>query len=133
VQKETMMTTSSSQQFEIPPQMRALTERSIEQARQAVDGFIAAAHQAATAWEDQTETTRKNAKDISQKMMTFAERNIESSFTFARKLVQATNVDEMMKLHTDYIKTQTQVFSDQVKELGAAAGKAAGEASRPKA
>jgi hypothetical protein len=45
------MTMAASDRFEVPPEMRALAEKSVEQARQAFDGFISAAHQAMSAFE----------------------------------------------------------------------------------
>ncbi len=44
---------AASDRFEVPPEMRALAEKSVEQARQAFDGFISAAHQAVSAFEGQ--------------------------------------------------------------------------------
>ena len=35
--------------FDVPPEMRAFAEKSVEQARQAFDGFISAAHHAVNA------------------------------------------------------------------------------------
>jgi hypothetical protein len=42
--------------------MRAFAEKSVEQARQAFDGFISAAHNAVAAFEGQAETARKGAR-----------------------------------------------------------------------
>ncbi len=42
---------TATERFEIPPEMRALAEKSVEQARQAFDGFISAAHRAVSAFE----------------------------------------------------------------------------------
>ena len=45
-------------QFEIPPELRAFTEKSVEQAKQALDGFISAAHRTVSTLEGQAEKTR---------------------------------------------------------------------------
>jgi len=37
---------AASDRFEVPPEMRDFAEKSVEQARQAFDGFISAAQQA---------------------------------------------------------------------------------------
>ncbi len=73
---------AATDRFDVPPEMRAFAEKSVEQARQAFDGFISAAHQAMSAFEGQAETARKGAKDVTEKAMTFAERNIASGFEF---------------------------------------------------
>jgi phasin len=119
------MATNGPQQFQIPPEMRALAEKSVEQAKQAVEGFISAAHRTVSVLEGQAETARKGAKDVGGKAMEFAERNITSSFDFAQKLVRAKDVQEMLELQASYIKTQMQVLAEQAKELSQSTGKMA--------
>ena len=119
-------------QFEVPTDMRAFAERSVDQAKQAFDGFISAAYQAVNAFEGQAETARKGARQVTEKAMSFAEKNIANSFEFAQQLVQAKDVQEVLKLQADFIRGQMQVLSEQVRELGETAGKAATEATAPK-
>jgi len=111
--------------FEVPPEMRAFAEKSVDQAKQAVDGFMSAAHRALSALEGQAETARQGAKDVGEKAMGFAERNIASSFEFTQKLMRAKDMQEVLTLQADYIKTQMQVLAEQAKELGDSAAKAA--------
>jgi len=73
------MATNSAEQFQIPPDMRAIAEKSVEHAKQAIEGFISAAHRTVGVLEGQAETARKGAKDVGEKAMNFAERNITSS------------------------------------------------------
>jgi phasin len=119
-------------QFEMPADMRAFAERSVEQAKQAFDGFISAAHQAVNAFEGQAETARKGARQVTEKAMTFAEKNVSNSFEFAQQLVRAKDVQEVLKLQADFIRGQMQVLAEQVRELGDTAGKAATESATPK-
>jgi phasin len=120
------MATNAGEPFPIPPEMRAIAEKSVEQAKQAIEGFIAATHHTVSVMEGQAETARKGAKDVGEKAMDFAERNIASSFDFAQKLVRAKDVQEMLELQTSYIKTQMQTLTEQAKELGQSTGKIAG-------
>jgi phasin len=117
--------------FELPPEMRVFAEKSVEQAKQAFDGFVSAAHRAVSAFEGQTESARQNAKDVTEKAVSFAQQNIASSFTFIQKLVQAKDFQEVLKLQSDYVKDQMQVLSEQAKELGETTAKAAREATTP--
>jgi phasin len=112
------MATNPAEQFQIPPEMRAMAEKSVEQAKQAVEGFISAAHRTVSTFEGQAETARKGAKDVSAKAMDFAGKNITSSFDFAQKLVRAKDMQEMLELQASYVRTQMQVLADQAKELG---------------
>jgi phasin len=123
---------TATDRFEIPPEMRAFAEKSFEQARQAFDGFISAAHNAVSAFEGQAATARKGAKDVTEKAMSFAEQNIASSFDLAQQLVRAKDVQEVVKLQSDYIKRQMQVFAEQARELGESTGKAARDATKPR-
>jgi phasin len=125
------MATNGPQQFQIPPEMRALAEKSVEQAKQAIEGFISAAHRTVSVLEGQAETARKGAKDVGAKAMDFAELNITSSFDFAQKLVRAKDVPEMLELQASYIKTQMQALAEQAKELGQSTGKMAKDPLKP--
>jgi phasin len=123
---------AANDRFEIPPEMRAFAEKSVDQARQAFDGFIAAAHNAVSAFEGQAETARKGAKDVAGKAINFAEQNIASSFELAQQLLHAKDMQEVLKLQSDYIKRQMQVLADQAKVLGESASAAAKDVAPPK-
>jgi phasin len=123
---------SASDRFEVPPEMRTFAERSVEQARQAFDGFISAAHQAMSAFEGQAETARKGARDVSEKAMTFAERNMASAFAFAHDLVRARDLQEVLRLQADYIRHQMEALTEQARELGESTSKAARDAAARK-
>jgi phasin len=114
-----------AEQFQIPPEMRAIAEKSVEQAKQAVEGFISAAQRTVSALEGQAETARKGAKDVSGKAMGFVEQNVATSFDFAQKLVRAKDLQEMLELQATFIRTQMQALSEQAKELGQSASKTA--------
>jgi phasin len=126
------MARNPGENFEIPAEMRAFAEKSVEQAKQAFEGFITAAQRTVSAFEGRTETARKGAQDIGQKTMQFAERNITTSFDFAQKLVRARDVDEMLRLQADYIRTQMQALAEQAKELGEGVTRTAAETGKSK-
>ena len=54
-----------------------------------------------------------------------AERNVANSFDFAQKIVRAKDVQEVMRLQTEFVKAQMEALSEQARELGTAATKAA--------
>lgn len=118
--------------FDVPTQMRQFAEQSVEQARKAVDGFMAAAQKAVTTAETQAATAQSNAKNVGTKAMTFAEQNIANSFEFAQKLVRAKDIQEVMALQQEYLQTQMKAMSEQAKDLGTVASKAAMDGARPK-
>jgi phasin len=111
------MAKESSTRFEIPSDMRALAEKSVEQAKQAFDIFISAAQHAVSTAETQAASAQAGAKEVGEMAMGFAERNIASSFEFAQKLLQAKEPKDVIALHTEYVNTQVAALTDQAKEL----------------
>jgi phasin len=120
------------ERFEVPQEMRAFAEKSVEQARQAFESFIATANRTVSMFEGQAETTRKGAKDLGERAMTFAQRNIASSFDLAEKMVRARDVNEMVKLQTEYVNEQMKILTDQAKELGENSARMAKDATQRK-
>jgi len=111
--------------FDVPTQMRQFAEQSVEQAKKAVDGFLTAAQKTATTLETQANTAQAGAKDVREKVMSFAEENINNSFDFAQKLVRAKDIQEVMALQQEFLKQQMQQMQSQAKDLGASAVQAA--------
>ncbi|HEV3024405.1 MAG TPA: phasin [Pirellulales bacterium] len=118
--------------FEIPGEMRQLAEQSVAQAKVAFDGFITAAQKAASTLEGQATAAQAGAKNVGNKVMEFAEQNVNSSFEFAQKLVRAKDVQEVMRLQAEFIKAQMTAMSEQAKALGESATKLAMDAAKPK-
>jgi len=118
--------------FDVPTQMRQFAEQSVEQAKKAVDGFLTAAQKAATTLETQANTAQAGAKDVREKVMGFAEENINNSFEFAQRLVRAKDIQEVMALQQEFMKQQMQAMQAQARDLGTAATKAASESVKPK-
>ena len=123
------MAATRTDTFEIPPEMRDFAEKSVAQAKQALETFMTSAQRAASAFEGQVKATHQGARDIGQKALAFAERNVESSFELAQKLMRAKDVEEMLKLQGNYIRTQA--LSEQAKELGVSTTQMAKDAAKP--
>jgi phasin len=113
--------------FEIPADMRAFAEKSVEQAKQAFDSFISAAQHAVSTAESQAVNARSGAKEVGEMAIGFTQRNVASSFEFAEKLVRAKDAQEFTTLHADYVKSQIVTLTEQAKELAKQATKLAGQ------
>ncbi len=120
------MAKDNNMSFEIPAEMRALAEKSVEQAKQAFDGFVAAAKHAVDTAETQAKGAHSNAREAGALAMGFAERNIATSFEFAQKLMRAKDPQEVMALHAEYANSQIATLTEQAKELSQKAAKMAG-------
>jgi phasin len=119
------MVQQGTTKFEMPAEMRAFAEKSMEQAKQAFDSFCSATQRAVSAADRQA----AGAKDVGELAVRFAERNIASSFEFAERLVRAKDAREVLALHADYVKGQVAAYSDQAKELTKQASKMAAESA----
>ena len=113
--------------FAVPPEMRAIAEKSVEQARKAFDGFVTAAEQATAGFEERAKAARAGAHDVAQKAMSFAEQNVANSFDLAQKLVAAKDMNEVVQLHADYVRKQMEVLARQAEELSKSATSMASE------
>jgi phasin len=127
---EATMAQEKMPKFEIPAEMRQMAEQSVEQARKAFDGFIAAAQQAVSTFEGQTAVAQAGARDVGKKAMTFAEQNVANSFEFAHNLVRAKDIQEILRLHSEFIRAQMEALSNQARELGESASRAAKDAGK---
>jgi phasin len=125
------MAMNPSEPFQIPPEMRAFAEKSVEQARQAFDGYLAAAQRTVSMFEGQAESARKGVKDVSAKALEFAEHNVASSLELAQKMIRAKDAQEVMELQASYIRAQMQALTQQARELGESATKAANDSVKP--
>jgi len=118
--------------FEIPAEMRAFAERSFEQAKLAFDKFMEAAQSTMTTFEGQSQVAQAGAKEVSNKIMGFAEQNVATAFDYAQKLVHAKDPQALLTLHGEFIRSQMQVLGEQARELSEVASKAAADATKSK-
>jgi phasin len=120
------------EQFAMPNEVRAFVEQSVAHARTAFDGIANAANQAVSQWHGQAQAARAGASEIAHKSMAYAEKNLEATFDFAQKLMQAKDPTEVMRLQTEFLQHQMQILSSQVQELGQSAAKIVMDAAKPK-
>jgi len=107
--------------FEVPTQVREFMEKSVDQARSAFETFAGAAQKAVDSVEG---VLPSGAKEVSDKIFAQSQTNIQATFDFAKKLVQANDAQEFMQLHSDFVKAQIETIQKQASELGAAVQKA---------
>ena len=119
------MTNGITRPFEIPKEMRAVAEQSVEQAKLAFNNYLQAAQEAVSTFDQWVKASQVGAQGLCNKAMNFAQRNVLSAFEFAQKTVQAKDIQELIQTQTEFVQSQMQVLSDQVKYLGEAATKAA--------
>ena len=119
------MTKGITRPFEIPKEMRAVAEQSVEQAKLAFNNYLQAAQEAVSTFDQWVKASQLGAHGVYNKAMKFAQRNVLSAFEFAEKIVQAKDIEELIQTQTEFVQSQMQVLSEQVKHLGEVATKAA--------
>ena len=115
------MATNPTQNYEVPAEMRDFAEKSVEQARKAIDGFMTAAQKTVDTFEGSANTVQSNAKDATRKTFSYAEQNIAAAFDLAQKMVRAKDVQEAMQYQAEFVRSQFEAMQSQMKEFGAIA------------
>ena len=56
--------------------------------------------------------------DLNKKLMSYAAETVTAPLSFAQKLSQAKNLEDVVKIQTEFVKAQTDSFNEHAKELG---------------
>ena len=100
----------SEPRFEVPAELRNLAQRSIEQTEKAFDMFFEAASKSMAPF------THPGA-EISRKALSLTEQNMRFAFDTARKLAQATDLQEAMQIQSEFLKSQITNAGEQMKQI----------------
>ena len=97
--------------MQVPPQVKELAEKTVEQAEKAFTAFIEAAHKSVA-------MVPGPGTDISKKTLSMTEQSMKAGFDHARALLHATDFQHFMQLQSDYVKAQFTTVQEQMKQLG---------------
>ena len=104
--------------FEIPPELRDIAEKNVEQARAAYGQFMDFLTQAMGAWAGSPAISELGGfRAVQEKAITFAKENAERSFGLASELARAKDVQEVLTLQSRFVQTQMQTFGIQAQQL----------------
>jgi len=126
------MSEQARDRFELPKEMRSMAEARLDQARKTFEKFLSGAQQTAGTIEERGATVRAGAKDIGAKAVSYAEKNVQASLDYAQSLLQAKDLTEVMRLHSEYVQTQMRSLAEQASEMGQIVSRAAMDAAKPK-
>jgi len=115
------MANNQTPSYEIPAEMRDFAEKSVEQARKAIDGFMSAAQKTADTFEGSANTVQASARDAARKTFTYAEQNLAAAFDLAQRMVRAKDMQEAMQIQAEFVRTQFEAMQSQMKEFGSMA------------
>jgi hypothetical protein len=105
--------------FEIPQQMRELTEQNLKQAQAAYEQLADFMTQSMSAWMGAMPSSPAVAgfKDVQDRAVEMAKKNADSAFTLAGKLSKSKDLQEILTLQTRFAQDQMQAFASQTLEL----------------
>jgi phasin len=96
--------------LEVPTELRKLVVRSVDHAEKAFCFFFDAARESLL-------TIPQPAMTLSESALSFIERNIKAAFDHARKIVQATDPQEAMRIQSEFLKSQFTTVDEHVRKI----------------
>ena len=113
-------TVAQNEPFEIPQQLRELTERNVEQARVIYGQFMDAMTQATGMWLNAMPSNEITSRfeAVQKKAIRFAKQNAEAGFALANELANAQDIQDVLAIQSRYAQTQMQNYALQAQELG---------------
>ena len=111
----------SKSSMQIPEQVKEMVETAIEQTEQAVLGVIEAADKS-------TSRVPNPTTDFSRKLLSMGAQNMNAAFDHARNLLRCSDLQEAANLQAQFLKTQFETASRQLKELYGSPGSDVGTA-----
>lgn len=100
----------SEPKLEVPAELRNMAEKTIEQAEKAFGMFFDAANNSMA-------SITHPAAEISKKALSLTEQNMKAAFDHARKLVHATDLQEVMQIQSEFLKNQFTNAGEQMKQI----------------
>lgn len=111
--------------------LRTMTERSVEQSKEAYSRLKSAADDTTRTLESTVENAHNGSLAVSKKALEAMRSNAEMGFEHLEKLAGAKSVSELIELQTSFIRRQMEVAADQAKEMQALSRDVAQDLMRP--
>jgi phasin len=111
--------------IEVPAELRDLAEKTIDQAEKAFGMFFDAAGKSMTAMPGA-------GSDISKQALSFTEQNMKAAFDHARKLVHATDLQEAMRIQSEFLRSQFTNAGEHMRQITGGVMSAAKDATKIK-
>jgi phasin len=102
----------SQPKLEVPAELRDLAEKSIEHAERAFEMFFDAAAKSMS-------SVPGPAADISKQALTLTEQNMKTAFEHARQLVHATELEEAMRIQSEFLRSQFTNAGEHMRDITA--------------
>src|ERR1700690_4196158 len=96
--------------LEVPAEVRDLAEKTIDQAERAFGMFFDAAGKSMA-------SLPGPGTDISKQALSFTEQNMKAAFEHARKLVHATDLQEAMRIQSEFLRSQFTNAGEHMRQM----------------
>ena len=100
--------------MEVPAHLRDMAAKSVDSAEAAISTFMEAAGKS-------VQGVPSPMGDVAKQALAISETNLKASFDHARKLMQAKDIAELMRLQTEYVRYQFGVATEQFQKIAGAA------------
>ncbi len=111
--------------LEVPAELRDLAEKTIDQAEKAFGMFFEAAGKSIA-------SVPNPGTEISRQALSYTEQNMKAAFDHARKLVHATDLQEAMRIQSEFLKSQFTNAGEHMRQVTGEFMSAAKNASKDK-
>jgi phasin len=111
--------------LEVPAELRELAEKTIDQAEKAFGMFFDAAGKSMA-------TVPSPGTEMSRQALSFTEQNMKAAFDHARKLVHATDLQEAMRIQSEFLRSQFTNAGEHMRQITGGVMSAAKDASKGK-
>jgi phasin len=112
-------------------QIRAFTEKGVEQSKEALAKFKAGSEETQKALESSFETAKAVGSDLSLKTIAVLRANADAAFSHFEALIAVKSPSEFVELQTAFVRKQVETAVEQAKELQAVTTKAVEDVSKP--
>src|SRR5260370_22457741 len=119
------MATMMEPKLEVPAELRDLAEKTIDQAEKAFGMFFDAANKSIA-------SIPSPGTEISKQALSLTEQNMKAAFEHARKLVHATDLQEAMRIQSEFLKSQFTNAGEHMRQITGGGRSAAKEAAESK-
>ncbi|MEX6505309.1 phasin [Jiella sp. M17.18] len=96
---------------------RAMTQKSMEQSKEAYGRMKSAADEATRALESTMENAHQGSLQLSKKAIEAMRTNAELGFQHLDKMMSAKSFAEVIEMQTAYVRKQVEMATDQAKEM----------------
>lgn len=96
--------------LEVPSELRDLAEKTIDQAEKAFGLFFEAATKSMS-------SVPGAGTEVSKQALSFTEQNMKSAFEHARKLVHATDLQEAMRIQSEFLRSQFTSAGEHMRQI----------------